>query len=106
MTWKRGPKVLSVIQQGEPFQSSSQNTGSGKQSSSDGSKSFGKKVDPALAYLHGPNSGRASASEASSGRNSMEGPSRPKVLSYSVHCVNTIIAIYFCESSLLIVSLR
>lgn len=65
MTWKRGNKTLSVIQQGEPLQSPA-----------DGSKSIGKK-SAALAHFHGLTSGRASTSEPSSGRNSMEGP-RPK----------------------------
>lgn len=80
MTWKRGPKTLSVIQQGEPFQSNPQSTGSEKQIYVDGNKSIGKKVDPVLASLRGVNPGRASMSEPSSGRNSMENPSRPKVV--------------------------
>ncbi|KAF9365247.1 hypothetical protein BGX34_010724 [Mortierella sp. NVP85] len=84
MTWKRGTKTLSVIQQGEPFRTNFQSTGSGKQINIDGNKSLGKKVDPALASLRGVNSGRASMSEPSSGRNSMENPSRPKQSNFRI----------------------
>ncbi|KAF9351180.1 hypothetical protein BGX26_010754 [Mortierella sp. AD094] len=78
MTWKRGHKTLSTIQQNETYQSPSVNPAQGKTTLQDGTKSLGKKVDPSLAHLHEQYSVRASASEPSSGRNSIDNPSRPK----------------------------
>lgn len=78
MTWKRGNKALSAIQQGESAINSPTSPVQGRLFS-ESNKSLGKKTDPALAYLQGPSSGRLSTSQPSSGRNSLEGSSRPKV---------------------------
>lgn len=77
--WKRGHKALSVIQQGESPINSPTSPANGKSLFSDGNKSLGKKLDPALAHLQGQPSGRMSSSQPSSGRNSLEGFQRPKV---------------------------
>jgi len=97
MTWKRGTKTLSVIQQGEPFRTNPQSTGSGKQIYIDGNKSLGKKVDPVLASLRGVNSGRASISEPSSGRNSMENSPRPKVVFLKIRLYHWTREVYFID---------
>ncbi|KAF9929720.1 hypothetical protein BGZ67_006171 [Mortierella alpina] len=78
MTWKRGNKALSAIQQGESVIHSPTSPVQGRLFS-ESNKSLGKKTDPALAYLQGPISGRLSTSQPSSGRNSLEGSSRPKL---------------------------
>ncbi|KAF9290201.1 hypothetical protein BGZ68_007672 [Mortierella alpina] len=78
MTWKRGNKALSAIQQGESAINSPTSPVQGRLFS-ESNKSLGKKTDPALAYLQGPSSGRLSTSQPSSGRNSLEGSSRPKL---------------------------
>ncbi|KAF8977621.1 hypothetical protein BGZ46_007249 [Entomortierella lignicola] len=78
MTWKRGPKTLSVIQQNETYQNPNLNPSQGKSTILDGTKSLGKKGDPSLAHLHEQYSARPSTSEPSSGRNSIDNPSRPK----------------------------
>ncbi|KAF9110364.1 hypothetical protein BGX27_006459 [Mortierella sp. AM989] len=80
MTRKRGQKALSTIQQHDSFQSSPTNPTQGKPVLLDGTKSLGKKVDPSLAHLHEQFSVRATTSEPSSGRSSVDGPSRPKAL--------------------------
>ncbi|KAF9902323.1 hypothetical protein EC991_005034 [Linnemannia zychae] len=78
MMRKRGHKTLSVIQQGEsPINSPT--SPAGKPLFSDGNKSLGKKLDPALAHLQGQPSGRMSSSQPSSGRNSLDGIQRPKM---------------------------
>ncbi|KAF9179912.1 hypothetical protein BGZ51_006562 [Haplosporangium sp. Z 767] len=79
MIWKRGHKALSAIQQSESSYNSPTSPIHGKPPFADSNKSFGKKVDPAIAYLHEQNSGRLSISQPSSGRNSLEGSSRPKL---------------------------
>ncbi|KAF9964426.1 hypothetical protein BGZ70_006475 [Mortierella alpina] len=78
MTWKRGNKALSAIQQGESVINSPTSPVQGRLFS-ESNKSLGKKTDPALAYLQGSSSGRLSTSQPSSGRNSLEGTSRPKL---------------------------
>ncbi|KAF9560529.1 hypothetical protein EC968_006132 [Mortierella alpina] len=78
MTWKRGNKALSAIQQGESVIHSPTSPVQGRLFS-ESNKSQGKKTDPALAYLQGQSSGRLSTSQPSSGRNSLEGSSRPKL---------------------------
>ncbi|KAF9951796.1 hypothetical protein BGZ72_006754 [Mortierella alpina] len=78
MTWKRGNKALSAIQQGESVINSPTSPVQGRLFS-ESNKSLGKKTDPALAYLQGSSSGRLSTSQPSSGRNSLEGSSRPKL---------------------------
>ncbi|KAG0376257.1 hypothetical protein BGX24_008010 [Mortierella sp. AD032] len=78
MMWKRGHKTLSVIQQGES-PTNSPTSPAGKPLFSDGNKSLGKKIDPALAHLQGQPSGRISSSQPSSGRNSLDGIQRPKM---------------------------
>ncbi|KAG0362490.1 hypothetical protein BGZ54_008614 [Gamsiella multidivaricata] len=80
MTWKRGQKALSAIQQGEPYQNTTPTIPvQGRASLFDISKSVGKKVDPSLAYLQGQNFTRTSTSEPSSSRNSMDNSVRPKL---------------------------
>ncbi|KAI1296257.1 hypothetical protein EDD11_007449 [Mortierella claussenii] len=79
MTWKRGHKTLSAIQQGEASSSAPLSATQRNSTFPDGTKSLGKKIDPSLAYLHEKNTARTSASEPSSGRNSMESSSRPKL---------------------------
>ncbi|KAG0300080.1 hypothetical protein BGZ98_009508, partial [Dissophora globulifera] len=79
MPWKRGNKALSAIHQGESTQNPSTTPGHSKPHILDGNKSFGRKIDPTLAYLQGQNFGRMSTSEPSSGRNSIDGSSRPKL---------------------------
>ncbi|KAF9433339.1 hypothetical protein BGZ76_009579 [Entomortierella beljakovae] len=76
MSWKRGNKGLATIHQNESAQQASANTTHGKQM--DGAKSSGKKLDPSLAYLHESSSARGTTSEPSSGRNSIDYPTRPK----------------------------
>ncbi|KAF9130122.1 hypothetical protein BGX30_013637 [Mortierella sp. GBA39] len=78
MMWKRGHKALSVIQQGEFPTYSPAGPANGKLLFSDGNKSLGKKLDPALAHLQGQPSGRMSSSQPSSSRNSLDGVQRPK----------------------------
>ncbi|KAG0012804.1 hypothetical protein BGZ80_011505 [Entomortierella chlamydospora] len=78
MTWKRGHKALSTIQQNETYQGAFVNSAQGKTTLQDGTKSLGKKADPSLAHLHDQYTVRASMSEPSSGRNSIEISSRPK----------------------------
>ncbi|KAG9068175.1 hypothetical protein KI688_011770 [Linnemannia hyalina] len=78
MMWKRGHKPLSVIQQGEFPTYSPTSPANGKLLFSDGNKSLGKKLDPALAHLQGQPSGRMSSSQPSSSRNSLDGAQRPK----------------------------
>ncbi|KAG0336103.1 hypothetical protein BG000_006928 [Podila horticola] len=74
--WKRGTKTMPTIQ-GDP-----QSLGALQAKALvEGNKSLGKKLDPALAYLTGQPM-RLSVSQPSSGRNSMEGSTRPK-LSFS-----------------------
>ncbi|KAG0255555.1 hypothetical protein BG011_005059 [Mortierella polycephala] len=77
--WKRGHKALSAIQQNESSHNSPMSPVHGKPPFAESGKSLGKKVDPAIAYLHRHNSGRLSVSQPSSGRNSLEGSSRPKL---------------------------
>ncbi|KAF8940477.1 hypothetical protein BGZ47_007727 [Haplosporangium gracile] len=79
MMWKRGHKTLSVIQQGESPANSPTSPANGKPLFSDGNKSLGKKLDPALAHLQGQPSGRMSSSQPSSSRNSLDGIHRPKM---------------------------
>ncbi|KAI9238269.1 MAG: hypothetical protein BYD32DRAFT_414184 [Podila humilis] len=73
--WKRGTKTMPTIQ-GDP-----QSPGAPAQGKApaENSKSLGKKLDPAFAYLTGQSTSRHSASQPSSGRNSMEGSTRPKL---------------------------
>ncbi|KAF9100572.1 hypothetical protein BGX29_006483 [Mortierella sp. GBA35] len=84
MMWKRGHRALSVIQQGESPTNSPTSPANGKSLFSDGNKSLGKKLDPALAYLQGQPSGRMSSSQPSSGRNSLDGIQRPKLMNFRV----------------------
>lgn len=77
--WKRGHKALTVIQQGESPTNSPTSPANGKPLFSDGNKSLGKKLDPALAHLQSQSNGRMSSSQPSSGRNSLDGFQRPKV---------------------------
>ncbi|KAF9367500.1 hypothetical protein CPB97_005676, partial [Podila verticillata] len=73
--WKRGTKTMPTIQ-GDP-----QSPGAPAQGKApaENNKSLGKKLDPAFAYLTGQSTSRLSTSQPSSGRNSMEGSTRPKL---------------------------
>ncbi|KAG0336031.1 hypothetical protein BG004_008226 [Podila humilis] len=76
--WKRGTKTMPTIQ-GDPQGPGAVVPFQGKSTMSPFDKSIGKKLDPALAYLTGQAPSRLSASQPSSGRNSMEGSTRPKL---------------------------